>query len=77
VTDSEAQRRAAAIQALQEKRSPTPPAKAFWERNGARIGIAIALLIALALVARAVGSFMHTSISETSRAEQDLRKGMR
>ena len=77
MTDSDAQRRAAALQALQQQRSPTPPAKAFWERNGARIGIAVALLIALALVARAVGAFMHTSISETARAEQALRKGMR
>ncbi len=71
------QRRAAALQALQEKRPATPASKAFWERNGARIGVACAVLLALVLAARAVGVFMRHSISETARAEQELRKGMR
>ena len=77
MSETEAQRRAAALAALQQKRPATPAPKAFWERNGARIAIAAILLVALVLVARAVGSFMRTSISETARAEQDLRKGLR
>jgi hypothetical protein len=77
MTGIDPQRRAAALQALQEKRPATPPAKAFWERHGARIGVAVAVLLALALAARAVGTFMRSSISETARAEQELRKGMR
>jgi hypothetical protein len=77
MTGIDPQRRAAALQALQEKRPATPPSKAFWERNGGRIAIAAAVLLALLLVARAVGAFMRSSISETARAEQELRKGLR
>lgn len=75
--EDEAKRRAAALAALQQKVPATPPAQAFWQRNGARIVIGAALLLGLVLIARAVGSFMRTSVSETNRAEQDLRKGMR
>jgi hypothetical protein len=75
--EDEAKRRAAALAALQQKAPATPPAQAFWQRNGARIAIGAALLLGLVLIARAVGSFMRTSVSETNRAEQDLRKGMR
>jgi hypothetical protein len=75
--EDEAKRRAAALAALQQKAPATPPAQAFWQRHGARIAIGAALLLGLVLIARAVGSFMRTSVSETNRAEQDLRKGLR
>lgn len=39
--------------------------------------LAGALLLALVLVALAVGKFLHTSISETSRSEEALRRGLR
>lgn len=75
--EDEAKRRAAALAALQQKAPATPPAQAFWQRNGAGIAIGAALLLGMVLIARAVGSFMRTSVSETNRAEQDLRKGLR
>ena len=75
--EDEAKRRAAALAALQQKAPATPPALAFWQRHGARIVIGAVLLLGLVLIARAVGSFMRTSVSETNRAEQELRKGLR
>jgi hypothetical protein len=75
--EDEEKRRAAALAALQQKVPVTPPAQAFWQRNGIRIAVGAALLLGLVLIARAVGSFMRTSVSETNRAEQELRKGMR
>lgn len=75
--EDEAKRRAAALVALQQKAPATPPAQAFWQRNGVRIVVGAVLLLGLVLIARAVGSFMRTSVSETNRAEQDLRKGLR
>jgi hypothetical protein len=75
--EDEAKRRAAALAALQQKVPATPPAQAFWQRHGLRIAIGAALLLVLVLIARAVGSFMRTSVSETNRAEQELRKGLR
>jgi hypothetical protein len=77
VSEEDARRRAAALEALKEKRAPAPAARSFWERNGFRVLVVAGLVLALALIARAVGSFMRSSISETSRAEQELRKGMR
>jgi hypothetical protein len=78
VTDeNEARRRAAAIEALQVQRDATPPARAFWERNGSRIVVGAVLLLAIALVARLVGGFMRSSVSETARATEALRKGLR
>ncbi len=75
--EDEEKRRAAALAALQQKVPATPPAQAFWQRNGIRIAVGAFLLLGLVLIARAVGSFMRTSVSETNRAEQELRKGLR
>ena len=73
----EAARRAAALQALSQAKPVQSAAATFWEQHGGRIVIGGILVLALLLVSLAVGKFMRTSISETSRAEQDLRRGLR
>ena len=77
VSEEDARRRAAALEALREKRAPAPPARSFWERNGTRLLVLAGVILAVALIARAVGRLMGSSIAETRRAEEELRKGMR
>ena len=75
---NDAQRRAAALEAL---RTAAPPQKneaaSFWERYGGKLILAAVVLLGLWLAVRAVGSFIGTSVNETSRAEEDLRRGLR
>ena len=52
------------------------PIRVVVEHKKAGSGCGTVFLV-LVLIARAVGSFMRTSVSETNRAEQELRKGMR
>jgi hypothetical protein len=60
------------------KAQPTKSARAnFRERHGRGILVGGALLLVLLLITLAVGKFVRTSISETSRSEQELRRGMR
>ena len=75
--EDEAKRRAAALAALQQKVPATPPAQAFWQRNGIRIAVGAFLLLGLVLIARAVGSFMRTSVSETMTALRTSRSTTR
>ena len=77
VAPDEAARRAAALAALSEGRPAKSTGATFWEQYGGRILVAGALLLALVLVAFAVGKFLRTSISETSRSEEALRRGLR
>jgi hypothetical protein len=73
----EAARRAAALEALSKGQPAQSASATFWEKHGGRIVLGGVLLLALVLVALGVGKFLRTSISETSRAEQDLRRGLR
>jgi hypothetical protein len=73
----DASRRAAALQALSQAQPAQSAGATFWERHGGRIVLAGVLLLGLLVVALAVGKFLRTSISETSRAEQELRRGLR
>ena len=73
----EAARRAAALGAMGKAQPAKSAGATFWQQNGGRIVIGAFLLLGLLLVALGVGKFMRNSISETGRAEQDLRRGMR
>jgi hypothetical protein len=75
-TGDEAARRAAALQALSKAQPAQSAGATFWERHGGSIVLGGILLVGLVLVALAVGKFLRTSISETSRAEQELRRGL-
>ena len=77
VSPEEAARRAAALGAMSKAQPAKSAGATFWQRNGGRIVIGAFLLLGLMLVALGVGKFMRSSISETGRAEQDLRRGMR
>ena len=72
---NEAERRAAALDAL--KNQTPAETQTFWQQHGAKVIAAVAILLGLWLVARAVGSFMRTSVDETSRSQEELRRGMR
>ena len=76
-TGDEAARRAAALQALSKAQPAQSAGATFWEQHGGRIIVGGILFVALLVIALAVGRFVRTSISETSRAEQDLRRGLR
>ena len=77
VAPEEAARRAAALQELSKAQPPASAGATFWQQHGGRIVLGGILLLGLLVVALAVGKFMRTSISETNRAEQDLRRGLR
>jgi len=77
VSPDEAARRAAALEALSKAQPAKSAGATFWEQHGGRFVLGGILILALLLVALAVGKFMRTSISETSRSEQELRRGMR
>jgi hypothetical protein len=74
---NEAQRRAAALEALRTAPPQKSEAASFRERYGGKLILAAAVLLVLWLAVRAVGSFLHTSVDETRRAEEDLRRGLR
>ncbi len=73
----EAARRAAALGAMSKAQPAKSAGATFWKQNGGRIVIGAFLLLGLVLVALGVSKFMRSSILETSRAEQALRRGMR
>ena len=72
----EAERRAAALEAL---RTAPPPAEAhsFWQQRGGKVVLAVAILLGFWLAMRAVGRFMRNSVAETARAEEELRRGLK
>ncbi len=72
-----AERRAAALEALKNAPPERGQAASFWERSGAKVVGAIALVLGLWLAVRAVGAFVRTSTSESDRAQEELRRGMR
>ena len=71
------ERQAAALEALRTAVPPRPRAASFWERNGGKVVLAVALVLGVWLFARVVGRLIGTSVAETSRAEEDLRRGLR
>jgi hypothetical protein len=75
--DPEAERRAAALEALKISPPPRSEAESFWQQHGGKIVGAVALLLGLWLVSRAVGGFMQHSLSESERAQEDLRRGLK
>ncbi len=75
--DPEAERRAAALEALKIAPPPRTEVESFWEQHGGKIVGAVALLLGLWLVSRAVGGFMQHSMSESDRAQEELRRGSR
>lgn len=77
VSPEEAARRAAALGALGKAQPAKSAGAMFWQQNGGRIVIGAFLLLGLVLIALGVGKFMRNSVSETARAEQALRRGMR
>ena len=72
---NETERRAAALDAL--KTASPRETQTFWQQHGTKIAGAVALLLGLWLVTRAVGSFLRTSVEETTRSQEELRRGMR
>ena len=73
---TEAQKQAAALEALRHGPPPKSGAATFWQQHGGKLIATVALLLGLWLLARLVGSFMHTSIAETERTQEELRRGM-
>ncbi len=71
----EADRRAAALDAL--KTASLRETRTFWQEHGSKVVAAVAVLLGLWLVTRAIGSFMRSSVEETSRSEEVLRRGLR
>jgi fatty acid desaturase len=77
IDPKEAERRAAALEALRHATPPRSEAATFWEQHGRKIIGGLLLLFGLWLVARAVGGFMHSSASETEKAQEVIRRGLR
>ena len=71
----EADRRAAALDAL--RAAPPAEPRTFWQEHGNKILLAGGILLALWLVMRMVGGFLRTSADETSRAEEEIRRGLK
>ncbi|MGZ6143329.1 MAG: hypothetical protein ACXWLM_08320 [Myxococcales bacterium] len=71
------QRQAAALEALRTAVPQKSEAATFWERHGGKVVLAVALLLGVWLAARVVGGFLRASVDETSRAQEDLRRGLR
>ena len=77
IDPKEAERRAAALEALRVAPPPALDTGSFWGRHGRTVIAVVALLAGLWILTRAVGSFLHSSVSETSRSQEELRRGMR
>ena len=77
IDPKEAERRAAALEALRNAPPPKTEAESFWQQNGGKIVAAVAILLGLWLVTRAVGGFLRTSVSETDRAQEEIRRGLK
>jgi hypothetical protein len=77
IDPKEAERRAAALEALRNGPPPRSEAQTFWEQHGRKIIGGLLLLFGLWLVVRAVGGLLHRSASETERAEDVIRRGIR
>lgn len=73
----EAERRAAALEALRNAPPPKTEMESFWQQYGARLVAAVAILLGLWLVTRAVGGLLRTSVAETDRAQEDIRRGLK
>jgi hypothetical protein len=56
---------------------PSGAPATFWKRNGGRLILGAALLFSLVLLVRGIGRFVQSSVSETARAEEVLRRGMK
>jgi len=68
-------RQAAALEAL---RTAEPARTAsFRERYGGRLILLGVVLLALVVGVRLVGAFLRTSADESSRAQEELRRGLR
>ena len=74
---NEAERRAAALEALRFAPPETTDAGSFWSRHGRTVVALVAFGLGLWLVTRAVGGFLHTSQAETDRSQDELRRGLR
>ncbi len=77
IDPKEAERRTAALEALKTAAPPRTEVESVWQQHGRKIAAAVALLLGLWLVTRAEGSFLRTSVSETDRAEQELRRALK
>src|SRR5205823_258492 len=73
---NESMRRAAALEALRQGQPAVSPQATFWQRHGGKIVLAAVVLLVIWIGARAVGRFMQASVSETGRAQDQLREGM-
>jgi hypothetical protein len=73
----EAARRAAALEALRKEQPAKSASTTFWQQHGGKVVLAAVLLLAFWLVALGVGKYLRTSITETSRSEEELRRAMR
>jgi hypothetical protein len=73
----EAERRAAALEALRREQPAKSAGMTFWQRHGGKVVLSAVLLLAFWLVGLGVGKYLRTSISETSRSEEELRRAMR
>ena len=70
-------RQAAALEALRTATPAKSEAASFWERHGGKLIITGVLLLGIWVGARVVGAFVRNSVDETSRAQDDLRRGLR
>jgi hypothetical protein len=73
----EAARRAAALEALRKEQPAKSAGTTFWQQHGGKMILAAVLLLAFWLLGLGVGRYLRTSISETSRSEDELRRAMR
>jgi len=71
------QRQAAALEALRNATPPKSEAASFWGRHGGRLILAGVLLLGIWVGAWLVGAFVRSSVDETTRAQDDLRRGLR
>ena len=70
-------RQAAALEALRTATPPKSEAASFWARYGGRLILAGVLLLGIWAGAWMVGAFVRNSVDETTRAQDDLRRGLR
>ncbi|MCA1827640.1 MAG: hypothetical protein ABR567_21445 [Myxococcales bacterium] len=72
---NDAERRAAALDALRT----AEPAKSvtFWDRHGSKVILAVVLVVGIWVGTRLVGAFIRSSVDGTTRAQDDLRRGLR
>lgn len=73
----EAERRAAALEALRRAPPPAADGGSFWSRHGRTVIALAGLALGLWLFTRAVGGFLRSSVTETSRSQEELRRGLR